>query len=78
MADIDAAIITFSRLPPNALDGFDAAAALTIPTLLNTGFKAMLAIILGGRSNGFAAALPLLLAILASAIATAIFAAMAH
>jgi uncharacterized membrane protein (DUF4010 family) len=69
VADVDAAIITFSRLPANTLDGSGAAVALTIPILLNTAFKALLAAALGGRPNGLTAALPLILAIVVSALA---------
>lgn len=69
VADVDAAIITFSRLPANMLADSGAAVALTIPILLNTAFKALLAAALGGRPNGLAAALPLILAIVVGALA---------
>lgn len=59
LADVDAAVITFSRLPPGSLAPDIAALALAAPLVLNTGFKGVLALLFGARPYGASAALPL-------------------
>ncbi len=58
--DVDAAIVTMGGLPAGTLDPALAGTVLSIPILINTLFKAGIAIVTGGGSNGFRAALPLL------------------
>lgn len=72
VADVDAAVITFSRLPAGSLSPQSAAAVLVAPVLLNTAFKAVLALSFGARPFGIRAAFPLALAVIAGTAATAL------
>ncbi len=59
-ADVDAALITITALPKNALAPGMAGLLLALPVLANNLLKALLALVLGGWKRGFPAAWPLL------------------
>ena len=59
--DVDAAIVTVGGLPQGAIDPWLAGLMLAIPVLLNTLFKAAIAVGAAGWTNGKGAALPLAL-----------------
>ncbi len=71
MVDVDSAVITLGSLPKGGLDARTAALALTAPVLINTLFKAGLAISIAGRRPGWRAAAPLLASVAASLAAAA-------
>jgi uncharacterized membrane protein (DUF4010 family) len=58
--DVDAAIVTMGGLPPGAIDPSIAGAVLAVPILINTLFKAGVAIVTAGWRKGGRAAIPLL------------------
>lgn len=58
--DVDSAIITLGNLPAGTLSPRTAALVLAVPVVLNTAFKAMIAVGIGGWSKGRRGALPLL------------------
>lgn len=68
MFDVDSAIITMSVLPPDSLDGQMAGMILAGPVMLNTIVKAVIAIVMGGRS-GWRASVPLLLSVATGGVA---------
>lgn len=65
MADVDAAIITMSGLPPGRLSALTAGYVLAAPILANTLVKAGVVLAIARGRPGFAAAAPLLLSLLA-------------
>lgn len=65
MVDVDSAIITMGGLPSGTLDGRTAGLVLAAPIMLNTLFKAGVAISLAGWSRGWRAALPLVASVAA-------------
>lgn len=58
--DVDSAIITLGNLPAGTLSPRTAALVLAVPVVLNTAFKAVIAIGVGGWHKGSHGALPLL------------------
>ena len=64
MLDVDSAIITMSGLPTGTLEPWLAGLILSLPVLLNTLLKAVLAISVAGWKTGWKAALPLVLSAL--------------
>ncbi len=70
--DVDAAIVTLGGLGPKALPPHTAGLVLAIPILLNTGFKAAIVPVLGGR-QGWLAAAPLLASLTAGGAALILF-----
>lgn len=71
MMDVDAAVMTLSGLPREALADELAGLVLAGPVLANTLVKAGMALALGGRRHGMQAAAPLLAACAASALGLA-------
>jgi len=65
MVDVDSAIITMGGLPAGALDARMAGLVLGAPVMLNTLFKAGVAISLAGWGRGWRAALPLVASVIA-------------
>ncbi|MBB5686662.1 MgtC/SapB family protein [Sphingobium boeckii] len=63
--DVDSAIITMSGLPSGTLDARMAGLVLAAPVMLNTLFKAAVAISLAGWSRGWRAAVPLVASVAA-------------
>lgn len=59
IADVDAAVITLAGLPPGAIDPRTAGMVLAVPVLLNTLFKAILAMVFAPGGRGLRAAAPL-------------------
>lgn len=57
--DVDAAIIMLGSLPPAAMAPRSVALLLGLPILINTLWKAAIVVTLGGRAQGWRAALPL-------------------
>ena len=69
MMDVDAAVLTLSGMPESALDPAMAGLVLAVPVLVNTVFKAVLALTLAGPSgSGWKAAAPLFGSVLASGV----------
>lgn len=66
LADVDAAVLSLSTLPPGSLAPHAAGLALVAPILLNTAFKGVLAIVACPGRRGVRAALPLFAAVAAS------------
>lgn len=71
-ADVDAAVLTLSTLPSGTIEPADAGMALTVPILLNTLFKGVLAIVACPGKGGVRAAIPLFSAVGAAAIVFAV------
>ena len=69
MSDVDAAVMTLAGLPASALDDWTAGLVLAVPVLANTAIKAAMTIVIGWRHGGIRAAMPLIAALLASALA---------
>lgn len=63
--DVDSAIITMGGLPSGALDARTAGLVLAAPVMLNTLFKASVAISLAGWDRGWRAAAPLVASVAA-------------
>ncbi len=61
MLDVDSAIITMSGLPPDTLEPWLAGLILSLPVMLNTLLKSVVAISIAGWKAGWQAALPLVL-----------------
>jgi uncharacterized membrane protein (DUF4010 family) len=71
IVDVDAAVITLSRLPLALLNGVNAGALLSLPVIADTVLKAVITLIIAGPKRGGRAALVLLgtaLAIVAALI----------
>lgn len=66
LADVDAAVITLAGLPKGSLDARAAALVLSCPILLNTLFKAAIAVGFAPGRLGLRAAVPLLASVAAS------------
>lgn len=66
LADVDAAVITLSGLPPGTMDGRTAGLVLSSPILVNTAFKGVLALVLAPGRKGWRAAFPLFASVAAS------------
>ncbi|HKT86461.1 MAG TPA: MgtC/SapB family protein [Novosphingobium sp.] len=62
--DVDSAIITLGNLPERTLDPETAGLVLAVPVVLNTAFKAFIAVSVGGWHKGRHGAVPLLACIL--------------
>ncbi|MBA3055131.1 MAG: DUF4010 domain-containing protein [Sphingomonadales bacterium] len=71
-ADVDSAIITLGSLPPGTLAAHTAGLVLIAPTLLNTAFKASIALSVGGWERAWPGAAPLGLSIVAALAGTAV------
>lgn len=69
LADVDAAVMSLAGLPAGTLDARTAGLVLAVPVLLNTLFKAGLALVLAPGKMGLRAATPLAASVAASAIA---------
>lgn len=69
LMDVDAAVLTMAGLPSGTLGPWMAGVVLAVPVLANTTIKAALAAGIAWGHGGVRAALPLLAALLASAIA---------
>lgn len=75
MWDVDAAVLTLAGLPQGTLEPDTAGLVLAVPVLVNTAFKAALALVIAGpRSQGWKAAGPLFASVLASAGGIAVLA----
>jgi uncharacterized membrane protein (DUF4010 family) len=69
LADVDAAILALAGLPAGTLDGRMAGLVLAGPVLLNTVFKAVLAIAFAPGKAGLRAAAPLMASVVAAGLA---------
>lgn len=74
LADVDAAVISMSSLPPGTLDPYTAGLILAGPILVNTAFKGVLAIVIAPGRKGWRAAFPLFASVAASGAGLALFA----
>lgn len=72
MMDVDAAVLTLSNLPVGSIDGWTAGVLLSIPILVNTAIKGVIALSVAGGRAGIRAAIPLFAAVLASAAGIAL------
>nr|WP_047169188.1 DUF4010 domain-containing protein [Sphingomonas sp. Y57] len=72
MWDVDAAALTLAGLPDDILEPHVAGLVLAVPVLVNTLWKAVLALFIAGpRTQGWKASGPLFASVLASAVAIA-------
>ena len=71
MSDVDAAVVTLSRLPPDVLGDDIAGLVLSATVLANTALKAVLTMVIGWGQGGVKASLPLISALIASALSLA-------
>lgn len=69
IADVDAAVITLAGLPAGAIGLRTAGLVLAVPVLLNTLFKAILAVAFAPGRKGLRAAVPLLASVAAAMLA---------
>lgn len=67
--DVDSAIITMGNLPAGTMKPLTGALVLSVPVVLNSLFKAGIAVSLGGRSHARQTALPLVLSAIAVTLA---------
>ncbi|MEI9852457.1 MAG: DUF4010 domain-containing protein [Sphingomonas sp.] len=66
MVDVDAAVVTLAGFPPGLIDGWTAGVVLSIPILVNTAIKGVMALTIAGGRAGVRASAPLFAAVLAS------------
>ncbi|MCW3835530.1 MgtC/SapB family protein [Sphingomonas canadensis] len=66
MVDVDAAVLTLAGFPPGTIDGWTAGVVLSIPILVNTAIKGLMALTIAGGRQGVRASAPLFAAVLAS------------
>ncbi|WP_448580341.1 MgtC/SapB family protein [Thermaurantiacus sp.] len=69
IADVDAAIITLSQLPPGAVAPHAAGLLLALPVLVNSLWKAGIVMALGGVRAGWPAAWPLVASVAVAGVA---------
>lgn len=66
MMDVDAAVLTLAGLPAGTVDGWSAGVLLSIPILVNTAIKGVMALTVAGGRAGIRASAALFAAVLAS------------
>lgn len=72
MMDVDAAVLTLAGLPAGTIDGHTAGIVLSVPILVNTLIKAVMALTIARGRKGVGASAPLFAAVLASVLGIAL------